>query len=96
MDTVIDLRSLDSRYQSGLIFSFFEGLLEGKAFKLIFGQNPSFIENQFTDAKITNAKMQISQIDMSTWEVNISKFNKPTTIHQSGGCCGICGSGQES
>lgn len=80
MDTVIDLRILDPRFQSGLIFSFFEGLIHGKSIKLIFDRDPQDIKNHFIELNIESAELSIAKRDFSLWEMIISKPNKT--------CCG--------
>lgn len=71
--TMLDFRSFDPRFKSGLIFSIFEGILHGKTFKLICDQDPSMLQKQFSEAKVKNIQWQINKISESIWEVEIIK-----------------------
>ncbi len=87
METILDLRSIEPRFRTALIFSLFEGLMQGKAFKLISDVDPNELTRQFSEVKVKNVKMKADKIDSGTWEMKISK----TDPHASGGCCGMCG-----
>lgn len=91
METIIDLRILDPRFRSGLIFSFFEGLVQGGGFKLIFDYDPQEIKNHFLDLKILNAELSIEQKSKSLWEMNIRKNKGLFNEKKSSDCCGVCG-----
>lgn len=87
MDTVLDFRSFDPRFKTALIFSIFEGLLQGKNFLLISDEDPQLIEDQFKQASVKNFELTKNhQID-GTWKVKIEKISSK---HSEGGCCGIC------
>ena len=73
METVLDLRSFDPRFQSALIFSIFDGLREGCAFMIICDEDPSHIESQFHQAHIPNAQMERSPQANGSWQMQISK-----------------------
>lgn len=90
METVIDLRILDPRFQSGLIFSFFEGLIQGKDFRIIFDHDPKEIKNHFQELKINNAELSVQQTTQKTWEMRILKSEKNLATNKQS-CCGVCG-----
>lgn len=90
MDTVLDFRSFDERFKSGLLFSITEGLLQGKVIKVIFDHDPEYLKTQFEAAKIPNSSWQSQKINEDLWEVIISK---KSNTHAQGGCCGVCGNG---
>lgn len=84
METVLDFRSFDPRFKSGLVFSAFEGLIQGQGLKVICDQDPSGLMEQFLDAGIKNVKWDINEVQKQVWEVRILKI-------ADSGCCGICG-----
>lgn len=85
MQTVLDFRSFDPRYRLGLIFSIFEGLIQGEAIKIICADDPQILQTQFSEAQVKNIKWKIFQIATDIWEVELAKIKE----HQ--GCCGLCG-----
>ena len=91
MLNVLDFRSFDPRFKTGLVFSVFEGLLQGESFKMIIKEDPAALEGQFKDSKINNFKWSAHKLDADTWEVSILK----TAGANQEGCCGICGNSKE-
>lgn len=89
MDTILDFRSFDARFKSGLLFSIYEGLLQGKLIKVIFDQDPEPVRKQFEEAKFSGAEWVSNKISDSLWEVCITKNN----IQKNHTCCGVCGNG---
>lgn len=87
MDTVLDFRSFDPRFRTGLIFSIFEGLRAGCSIRLIFGQDPKDVESQFKKVNERAFNWRASKIDLNTWQVDVEKIEQ-----KSEGCCGICSS----
>ena len=85
MDTVLDFRSFDPRFRTGLLFSIFEGLRAGCSIKMIFGQDPAEVETQFKQVNVNDFSWQTKKIDPNTWQVNVAK-----AAQKSEGCCGIC------
>lgn len=85
MDSILDIRLFDDRYRTGLIFSLFEGLLEGCQIKFVCDTNPSEYENYFQSAKLKNIDLNKSQNNDGTWNLSIKKNKKESS------CCGICG-----
>lgn len=73
METIIDFRSFDPAYTTGLIFSIFEGLNQGESFRLITRENPSYIKDQFEQAKIDIFEWDVKMTAGDAWEVRIVK-----------------------
>lgn len=75
METVIDFRSFNPAYATGLIFSIFEGLNQGESFRLITRENPHHIKCQFEQAKLDVFEWNVKKTadDGSAWEVRIVK-----------------------
>lgn len=95
MQTIVDFRSFDPKFQSGLVFSIIEGLLQGKAIKAIFDHDPVVLEGQFKAARIENLSWLVVKTANSIWEVEIAKRQPASKGHEAGGCCGICGGHKE-
>lgn len=89
MESTLDVRTLDPRFKSGLIFSLYEGLLVGQSIKLISDQDPSEIQSQFESANIENVSWQVESLGNSVWQIEISKTE--IKKNNKSGCCGMCG-----
>ncbi|MCB0368425.1 MAG: hypothetical protein KDD45_03050 [Bdellovibrionales bacterium] len=87
MKTILDFRSFDNRYQSGLLFSIFEGLLPDQKIKVIFDQDPGAFHEKFEEVNFLKSEWKVKKISDSLWEVCITK-NSKAEKHQ---CCGVCG-----
>jgi len=85
MNTVLDFRSFDPRFRSGLIFSVFEGLIQGQSIKIIFDNDPSELQKKFIEADISNIKWNINKLGENIWEVFMLKQKSQHS------CCGVCG-----
>lgn len=79
MDTVLDFRSFHPRFQTGLAFSMFEGLLLGRSIQMFFDQDPSDLETQFKIAQINNYIWESKKIDGNTWQVRVLKIERPAS-----------------
>lgn len=91
METVLDFRSFDERFKTALIFSIFEGLLNGKHFTLISNEAPASIQDQFKNANVMNIDFSDSFLSEGSWKTKITKKSKSEELkHQDGGCCGLC------
>lgn len=73
METIIDFRSFDPAYMTGLIFSIFEGLNQGESFRLITRENPNHIKSQFEQAKLDIFEWDVKKTAGDAWEVRIVK-----------------------
>ncbi|MCB0349978.1 MAG: DUF2249 domain-containing protein [Bdellovibrionales bacterium] len=87
MGTVIDFRTLNTRFCTSLVFAAFEGLRDGEMLKVVSGEEPLDLEKQFKEANISNAHLKVVQPAAEVWELNIYKMDKNKV-----GCCGVCGS----
>lgn len=85
LDSIMDMRAFDKKFQTALIFSIFEGLLSNRRIRMILDQNPHEILQQFKNAQIQNISWDAKQIAPEVWDIEMSKLEK----HNS--CCGICG-----
>lgn len=89
MESTLDVRTLDPRFKTGLIFSLYEGLLVGQSIRLISDQDPTEIQSQFKHAHIENVSWSIERIGSSVWEIEILKTELKK--NNTSGCCGMCG-----
>lgn len=88
MNSVIDLRDFDPRFKTGLVFSIFEGLVNGQGFKIICDQEPEILKRYFKDAQIGNVLFGVNPKGPGIWEIQIAKDEEKAHAHS---CCGICG-----
>ncbi len=85
MTSVLNVCDIDSRFRSGLIFSIYEGLLQGGSLQVIVGENAEHLEAEFRAAALPNMKWVTQRLDNGTWEITITKRNSKEE-----GCCGLC------
>lgn len=87
--TVFDVRSFEPRFRHALIFSMFEGLVEGASFVLVNDHDPVPLRRQFESLALPNLGWKYLETGPGTWRVKIEKTGLKG--HQEEGCCGICG-----
>lgn len=83
MTSVLDARDIDVRFRTGLIFSIFEGLLQGGKLQIISDQPPQDLENQFEAAHLPHQSWEVAEVEKGVWKITMTKAPKE-------GCCGLC------
>lgn len=73
MHSVIDFRTIEPRFQNGLIFSLFEGLLPGQSIQVLAAEDPIELYHQVTEANLKNCTWTYLKKGSDIWEIEIRK-----------------------
>lgn len=86
METTLKLNSFDVQNQRAVVFSLYESMNSGEAFRIISDTDPSMLKTDFEKARIENFKWEQSKLSSGDWEVRIQKLKSSAKS----GCCGGC------
>ena len=75
METVLNIESFNPNFQSGLVFTLFEGLKAGESFRILTSTYPEPIKEQFLGTKLQNFKFEAQQLKNGHWETRIAKHD---------------------
>lgn len=73
MISMIDLRGIDPRFRSGLVFSVFEGLLRGGTLQFLSDCQPSYWESAFAGARLANLNCFVDIVEPGLWRITLTK-----------------------
>ncbi len=73
MESLIDFRAFEERFQSALFFSLFEGLLPDGRFRFVVGEEPIELYQRVSDSLLKNCVWTYRKAGPDWWEVEIHK-----------------------
>ena len=73
MISMIDLRGIDPRFRSGLVFSVFEGLLQGGQLQFLSDAQPAVWESAFVGARLANLSYLVHAVEPGLWRITLTK-----------------------
>ena len=72
--SIIDLRGIDPRFRSGLVFSAFEGLLLGRQLQFLSDAQPASWESAFVSARLASLKWYVDPVEPGLWRITLTKI----------------------
>ncbi len=84
--TKINLDVFEESHRSGLLFSMYEGLKPGEAFRVYSKQGLEDIRNKISSFEVENLQFILNPTSEGVYEAEVKKVDESKV-----GCCGMCG-----